>query len=216
MAVGQWVGAVRAPAPLRQVAAGAGRDRAQQVEGRDVRALQLPRARGPEALARVVEVPEVQVAHLRSLDRHYAHHRSRLHGPRVATADGDDVLVRAPALRHRFRHALVELAIEADTSGHVGVAVEAHRVIVSRGRAMLPPCSSTSRRGAWRRKTLRSSGPRLRRRSRWTCARRSSPRPSWAAFCTRRREATGTGSTGWAGPTRTGSTGSVSNGSRCG
>src|SRR5712691_10662281 len=137
-----------------------------------MRALQLPGARGPEALAWIVEVPEVQVADLRSLDRHDAHHRACFHGPRVAAADGDDVLMRAPALRHRLRNALVELVIEVETTGHVRVAVEAHRVIVSRARAMLRPCSSTSRRGAWRPTTLRSSDRRRRRPRRWGCGRR--------------------------------------------
>src|SRR5882672_7222288 len=59
-------------------------------------ALYLPRARRPEALAWVVAVPQVEVAHLRSLDRDDAHHRAGLDRPCVPAADGNDVVVPAP------------------------------------------------------------------------------------------------------------------------
>src|SRR4029077_9151308 len=50
---------------------------------------------------------------------------------------GNDVVVQAPAVWHRLGDARVQLAIEIDAAGNVGVAGEVHRVIVISVRAML-------------------------------------------------------------------------------
>src|SRR5439155_12190113 len=90
-----------------------------------------PRARGPEALARVVQVPQVQIADLRAFDRDYAHHRARLDRPRIAAADRHDVLVHPPPLVGRRRYACVEAAVEVEPARRGGIAVQAHRASLS-------------------------------------------------------------------------------------
>src|SRR5882672_6948837 len=90
-------------------------------------ALYLPRARRPEALAWVVAVPQVEVAHLRSLDRDDAHHRAGLDRPCVPAADGNDVVVHAPPAVAGLRDALVEATIEVEASRRIRVAVQPHR-----------------------------------------------------------------------------------------
>ena len=124
-----------------------------------MRSLQLPSSRGPEALARVVQVPEIQVTDLRPLDRDQAHHGARLDRPCVSAPDWHDVVVNAATVLGPACNPRVEVAIEIEAPRHVGVAVEVHRAIVIRNvrgcgaapsRGMLPPCVSTSRPGASR------------------------------------------------------------------
>src|SRR5205823_3148471 len=104
-----------------------------------MRALNLPCARGPETLARVVQAPQVQVAHLWAFDGDDARHRPSLHGPRVAAADRHDVLVdQAPCLQV-LSDATVEVAVEVEAARCVRIAVQPHReTIVIHGRGMLP------------------------------------------------------------------------------
>ncbi len=56
-----------------------------------MRRVQLARARRPESFARVVRVPDVQVADLRAFGRRYAADVALWHGPGKAGADGDGV-----------------------------------------------------------------------------------------------------------------------------
>ena len=100
--------------------------RPQAVERGHVRALDLPRPRRPEPLARIVEVPQVEVAHLRAFDRQQADDGAGSHGPRVAAPDRHRVRMRqaAPAFR---RDPLVEPMVEVETPRHGGVAIQPHR-----------------------------------------------------------------------------------------
>src|SRR3989441_12775728 len=64
-----------------------------------MRLVELARARGPEALSWISQVPDVEVRHLRPLDGHDAEELTGPHGPRPARAPGDDEPLdeRAPA-----------------------------------------------------------------------------------------------------------------------
>src|SRR5947208_4643417 len=101
--------------------------RPQPVERRDVGALQLACPGGPEPFARVVHVPQVEVADLRSFHGDDAHDAARLDRPCISAADRDDVLVHAPPAPGGPRDAFVKAAVDIKTSRHVRVVVEVHR-----------------------------------------------------------------------------------------
>ncbi len=63
--------------------------RPQAIEDRDMRSLQLARPGGPQALPRIVQVPDVKVADLRSLDRDDTEDVPRRHLPGTSGADRD-------------------------------------------------------------------------------------------------------------------------------
>src|SRR5260370_27942759 len=94
------------------------------VEGGYVGALQLARARGPEPLAWVVQTPEVEVADLRSFYGDDAHDAARSHGPRISTSDRDYLVVRALPAIGRVSDASVEVAVQIEPPGHIGVAIQ--------------------------------------------------------------------------------------------
>src|SRR5439155_2215711 len=111
----------------RQRIVGEGQDRSEVGEARPetlagghVRALELTGARSPEPLARILQIPRVEVAHLRSLERDDATQLALLHGPRAARADrhGDLLRQRAPG---RLAEAAIERAIDGDQAGVLDV-----------------------------------------------------------------------------------------------
>src|SRR5205823_340975 len=69
-----------------------GKARPEAVQRRHVGALDLAAASRPEALARILQIPEVEVTDLGSLDRHQPRHLAGAQGPGVAAADGDDLV----------------------------------------------------------------------------------------------------------------------------
>ena len=76
-----------------------GQRRPEAVMGADVGLLQLARARGPHAFARVVQVPHVEVRHLRAFQRDDAEHVAGRHLPGEAAADRHHVRFDQLALR---------------------------------------------------------------------------------------------------------------------
>src|SRR5262249_3358584 len=70
------------------------------IEGRQMRLVELPRARGPEALPRVREVPHVEIRDLRPFDRDDPDELAGAYRPR-------------PPRAHRHHEALDELAMAA-------------------------------------------------------------------------------------------------------
>src|SRR5438093_12960979 len=104
-----------------------------------MRALDVPCARGPEPLARVVQAPQVQVAHLWAFDGDDARHRPSVDRPCVAAADRHDVLVHEAPGPQVLRDATVEVVVEVEAARCVRIAVQPHReTIVIDGRGMLP------------------------------------------------------------------------------
>src|SRR5262249_60632100 len=67
--------------------------RPKPVEGRHVRLMELARARGPEALTGIAQVPDIEVRNLRALERHDAKDLAREHRPRAPGAPRNDEAV---------------------------------------------------------------------------------------------------------------------------
>src|SRR5699024_12135050 len=61
----------------------------QTIERGYMGALQLPRACCPHVLARVMHMPQIEVAHLRPLDRDDAEHMARRYAPGPGAANRD-------------------------------------------------------------------------------------------------------------------------------
>src|SRR5712691_3530675 len=100
-----------------------GQARPQTLAGGHVRALELTRARRPEALARVVKVPRVEVADLRPLEGHDATEPALADGPRPAGPDGNDDRLD-PRAAARLAEALIEGEIDGNQPGVLGVVVQ--------------------------------------------------------------------------------------------
>src|SRR6185503_10918495 len=69
----------------------------QTVAGREVGAVELPGARGPETLARIVLRPDVEVHDLRAIDRREPHDLSSADPERVTGSDRNHRLADLPA-----------------------------------------------------------------------------------------------------------------------
>ena len=95
--------------------------RPEPVEGREVRLVQLARARRPEALARVRQAPHVEVGHLRPLHGDDAEDLPRAHRPRSARSPGDDEPVDQGAAPRLARQAAVELAVDLERRARLRV-----------------------------------------------------------------------------------------------
>src|SRR5260370_35199482 len=89
--------------------------------------MELASARGPESLARVVQVPEVEVADLRSFHSDDPHHAARAHRPCVSASDRDDMVVHKTPALDSLRDAAVEDAVENQPSRRTRVAIQPHR-----------------------------------------------------------------------------------------
>ncbi len=113
--------------------------RPQPIEGGHVRLVELARARGPEALARVGQVPDVEVRHLRALDRHDAEDLARPHRPRPSRAARDDEALDQVALAALRRQARVEVAVHVERRARLGlvdhVGLRHHHPLLSISRA---------------------------------------------------------------------------------
>jgi hypothetical protein len=118
--------AIGIDAVLGEAVGGDGRERAeirqarpQPVEGRDMGALKLARARRPEPFTRIVPVPDVEVADLCALDRDDAEKMPGRYREGEARAGGND----EPLDRAAFRggEPLVEAAVEAVGGGAAGL-----------------------------------------------------------------------------------------------
>ena len=106
-------------------------------------ALQLTRPRGPKALAWVVAVPQVEVAHLWSFDSDDAHNRAGFDRPCVSAPDRNDVVVHQPPAFGGLRDAAVEATIEVEAPGNIRVAVQPHRSHSDPRECMLRECART-------------------------------------------------------------------------
>jgi len=100
-----------------------------------VSTLQLPRARGPEPFARIVEIPQVEVADLWALDGDDPRQLSGAHSPGVAAADGNLVLMNHGAAVRLMADAQIEFGVEGKTPRPVGVSVESHGTTLTRKAA---------------------------------------------------------------------------------
>src|SRR6266851_803971 len=89
-----------------------GQCRPQAVEHRHVSGLELAGARGPQSLARIVEVPQVEIADLRALDRDDAKDVTRRYLPGPAGADRDDEGLDQTAARRLFRDPPIESLVD--------------------------------------------------------------------------------------------------------
>src|SRR5205809_5830437 len=87
--------------------------RPRPVEGLDVRAWEPASARVPEALARYVQVPHVEVRHLGAFDRRDAEDLTRAYRPGATGAPRDDELLDAPAAVGA-REARVEITVDLE------------------------------------------------------------------------------------------------------
>jgi hypothetical protein len=95
--------------------------RPEPVERREMRLMELAGARRPEALARVGEIPHVQVGHLRPLDGDDAEDLARAHRPRAARPAGDDEPVDQGAPSGLAGQSPVELAIDLERRARLRV-----------------------------------------------------------------------------------------------
>ncbi|MCY1202475.1 hypothetical protein D9M72_139630 [compost metagenome] len=77
----------------------------------DVGLLELPRAGSPHALARIVQVPHIEVRHLRAFQRDDAENMAGGNLPGVAAADGNDVRFDELALRRVGDQRPVEIPV---------------------------------------------------------------------------------------------------------
>src|SRR5882757_19662 len=89
-----------------------GQGRPQAVEHRHVRGLELAGARRPQSLARIVEVPQVEIADLRPFDRDNAKDVTCRHFPGPAGADRDDEGLDQAAARRVFRDPLIKRLVD--------------------------------------------------------------------------------------------------------
>ena len=110
-----------------------GQRRPEAVMGADVGLLQLARARGPHAFARVVQVPHVEVRHLRAFQRDDAEHVAGRHLPGEAAADRHHVRFDQLALRRIGDQGTVERLV------HVQDGAFAHLICGGVIRHGLPP-----------------------------------------------------------------------------
>src|SRR5438128_52339 len=90
------------------------------VEGRQMRPVELARARGPEALSWISEVPDVEVRHLRPLDGDDAEELTGPHGPGPARTPGDDEPLDEPSPAGLAREGPVELAVDLEGRARLG------------------------------------------------------------------------------------------------
>ena len=79
-----------------------------------MRAVELARAGGPEALTWIVGAPQVEVEDLRPLDRREAHHAAGRCRPRVALADADEMRVNEAARVRRTSDRAVDRGIRGE------------------------------------------------------------------------------------------------------
>ncbi len=97
--------------------------RPQPIERGDVRPVQLARARGPEALARVVQVPDVEVADLGALRGRDAADVAGGDRPGAAGADGEGKFegeMPGGGVRGGGGDGVVEGGVRAEVGGVVG------------------------------------------------------------------------------------------------
>ena len=82
--------------------------RPQAVVGADMRSLQLAGPGGPEAFARIVQIPDIEVADLWSLDGHDTEYVARGYAPSASGTDRDDEALDESARVLALRDALIE------------------------------------------------------------------------------------------------------------
>jgi len=73
--------------------------------------MELARARGPEALAGIAQVPDIEVRNLRALERHDANDLAREHRPRAPGAPRDDEAVDERPLGARLAEPPIETPV---------------------------------------------------------------------------------------------------------
>lgn len=94
-------------------------------------ALELARSRGPESLARVVTLPQVEIAYLWALHGNDADDLTGTDLPCIPGADGHHVMVDELASAGLEPDAQVALGVECEPAGMLGVAVESHTASVA-------------------------------------------------------------------------------------
>src|SRR6266851_54225 len=160
-----------------------GQGRPQAVEHRHVRGLELAGARGPQPLARIVEIPQVEVADLRSLDRDDAKDVARRHFPGPASTDRDDEGFHQAATHCVFRDPPVKRLV--DLQRRAGRRLIGRRKVLH-GHALRwrPALISSARSG---RSVVKTSTPRsniLAIAAASLQAQPPIPRPAWRTFPT--------------------------------
>src|SRR6267154_1502481 len=133
-----------------------GQGRPQAVEHRDVRGLELAGARRPQSLARIVEVPQVEVADLRALDRDNAKDVARRHLPGPAGADRDDEGLDQAAARRLFGDPPIEGLVDIQRRA-CGRLVGGREVLHGHALGWRPALISSARSG---RSVVKTSTPR--------------------------------------------------------
>src|SRR5580704_71746 len=133
-----------------------GQGRPQAVEHRHVRRLELAGARSPQPLARIVEIPQVEIADLRALDRDDAKDMARRHFPGPAGADRDDEGLDEAATRGVFRDPPIEVLVDVQRRA-CGRLVGSRKVFHGHALRWRPALMLSARSG---RSVVKTSTPR--------------------------------------------------------